>query len=399
MYKISFLAIAVFFITQLAKGQNFTNSDLNGSVAISAAPTGWQQVPNTDPASTASGSLQATSDICNTTGPSASAGILGTPYSGGTFVAGLHAEFSGSSSYHEGLMQTVSGLSVGTPYVIDFYQTVIKQSNALDPTGSWRVYVDNTLLATSTPSTSLLAYNATGQSWDNVSVAFTPTATSHTFKFLPYDDDANHLLGSSTSGGLRMGIDLITLGSTLPVELTTFTAKCEGGSAIVNWSTASERDCDYFVIEKSTNAENWSFVAKIQGNGTSSTAHNYAYQDNNLENEITYYRLKQIDLNGNKSTSDIVSIESCEINNQLMLYPNPASNQINLNVKANKDQQITIHILDLNGKTVAVQQGVSLFEGNNVVDMNIEDLDQAMYFLRIEVDGKVEVQKFTKVNP
>ncbi len=190
--------------------QTFTNGDLNGSVNFVSVPTGWTQIPETDPICQANTPPEATVDILDATGPNQVGGVAGIPQSGNTFCSGLHSSDNGAFLWHEGLMQTVNGFTIGTQYSINFHQTIVKQQNAIDGSGSWRVYVDGNLIATTAVSTSNLAFDDVNLIWDCRVVTFTATANTHTIKFIPWDDDAN-LTNSpaDATGGLRMGIDNI----------------------------------------------------------------------------------------------------------------------------------------------------------------------------------------------
>jgi len=191
--------------------QAFVNSDLNGGVGFVSVPTSWQDVPDTDPISMANSAPEATVDILDPTGPSFGGGVAGNPYSGTTFCSGLHSTDGGAFLWHEGIMQTVTGFTIGNSYDISFYQAVVKQQNAIDESGSWSVYMDGTLIATVAVSTSTLAFDDINLVWDCRGVNFTATATSHVIKFMTTDDDANYINDPlDNTGALRMGIDMIT---------------------------------------------------------------------------------------------------------------------------------------------------------------------------------------------
>ncbi|PZE17379.1 hypothetical protein DNU06_08900 [Putridiphycobacter roseus] len=193
-------------------GQNFLNGDLNGNVSISSTPTSWIPVPFTDPASLATAAVYTNPDVCGPSGPNIGTGIYGSPFSGNTFASGMYAISSGIFIYHEGIQQTVNGFSLTSTYKLTFHQTIVKQSNCLDTSGAWRVYMDNTLLGTSNISINQNPYDTSVLTWDFQQFNFTPTAASHTFKFLPYDDDADlDFSTTNTAGALRLGIDSITI--------------------------------------------------------------------------------------------------------------------------------------------------------------------------------------------
>ncbi len=222
-----------------SRAQTFVNGDMNGTVDFTSIPFGWEAIPFTDPACTATAAIQATVDIADATSPSMTDGIAGVPYSGTTFCTGLHAGFSGGNPliWHEGIQQEVTGFTPGEVYQIGFYQCVVQQKNCIDPKGSWKVYVDNVLLTTTLPSTSTIAYNSTLLEWEFRKVPFVATATTHTIKFIPYDDDANIETSEiDATGALRMGIDSIHFVDPLPPEVDLgpdFTI-CEGDTVTLN---------------------------------------------------------------------------------------------------------------------------------------------------------------------
>ncbi len=197
------LALVCLFYTSL-QSQSFINPDLDGTIASNTAPTGWQQIPFTDPNSNAISLAASESDITGTSGPNTPIGVNGTPYSGNTFVSGIH-----SRDYCEGIMQTVNGFNIDQRYTINFYQAVVKQTAHFDTSGSWAVYIDNTLAGVTTPTSSQAPSKSNNFTWEASCISFTATSNTHTIKFLPQDDDNSLFSSSSLNGKLRMGIDSI----------------------------------------------------------------------------------------------------------------------------------------------------------------------------------------------
>jgi len=204
-----YLVLIHWLIAGSAIAQNFINPDLEGPVTgPSCLPPNWESVPYGDVNCEASGSMQATPDLTDANGNAA--GILGNPFTGTTFISCLYGGVG--SVYHEGIQQSVSGFSLGNVYIISFYQTVIKQINGIDASGSWAVYVNGLLAAITPPSRSPEPHSSTTHVWDQVNVTFTATANSHLIQFLPADDDNNRAFSvSDTAGALRMGIDNIRI--------------------------------------------------------------------------------------------------------------------------------------------------------------------------------------------
>ncbi|MBN9292919.1 MAG: T9SS type A sorting domain-containing protein [Flavobacteriia bacterium] len=123
--------------------------------------------------------------------------------------------------------------------------------------------------------------------------------------------------GGNTTGNFQ---------STLPVQLTKFTADPDIYSVKLSWTTASERDNDYFTLERSADGSYFEVIATVKGAGTSSTVNNYLYRDENLPAGTYYYRLKQTDLDGKSELFDIISTVVAERTaTEVNIYPNPSS--------------------------------------------------------------------------
>ncbi len=204
-----------------------TNGELEGTAGISVLPTGWSQIPYTDPTSPASSSPRDTSDTTSLTGHNVSNGTAGTPHQGTSFVSSLLGSASQLTGFGEGLQQNVSGLVPGDSYSICFWQAVVQQSNATAQTGGWSVHIDNTLAAsTAETTTTQTGPTDLNLNWEKRTVTFVATATSHDIKFGPW---------TTSSLALRMGIDDISL-----------TALAAGASCCV------DIDCVAVVLEGTT---------------------------------------------------------------------------------------------------------------------------------------------------
>ena len=212
--KILIILIICFYNIINISAQQFINSDLDGSVEIgigSTPPTFWQNIPYLDPNCQASAEYSATPDLTNINGPFKSLGVFGYPYSGLTFVSGGFAQNpTNDIIYHEGIMQNVSGFVIGERYSISFHQAVIKQFYCRDTSGSWVIFLDDSMLGISTPTISHLNYNDSILNWESRVISFVASKNSHTIKFLPIDDDSNIITDTlALNGALMMAIDSI----------------------------------------------------------------------------------------------------------------------------------------------------------------------------------------------
>lgn len=173
--------------------------------------------------------------------------------------------------------------------------------------------------------------------------------------------------GSITSGNLRTGTNCsdsdfvtnfspFTLGSSsnanpLPISLTLFEAEVCGESVCLEWETSSEINNDYFSLEKSLDGINWLVFKEVDGAGNSSSVLNYDAIDHSPFSGQSYYRLKQTDFNGESEHFEAVAIFFEDSNNnELIIYPNPANNFINL--KGLISERVQLEVYNMMGQSV-----------------------------------------------
>ncbi|SFQ04497.1 lamin tail domain-containing protein [Hymenobacter arizonensis] len=120
----------------------------------------------------------------------------------------------------------------------------------------------------------------------------------------------------------------------LPVELVRFTATRQAGGVQLAWGTATEKNSDYFDVQRSLDGQTFVPVARMAANGTSSQPHNYAALDAKAPASRLYYRLRQVDLDGTVAFSPVVSVSGTGAPLELALYPNPTTDRITIAVPA-----------------------------------------------------------------
>jgi hypothetical protein len=140
--------------------------------------------------------------------------------------------------------------------------------------------------------------------------------------------------------------------SPLPIELYTFDALLNPDGAVeVSWATASERDNDFFTVEKSHDGAIWSEVGKIQGAGNSSQLLYYELTDENVATGLTYYRLKQTDFSG-KEVIFAHKVIHQKPQTEVLVYPNPLTLNTPFHVSIGELEIKSIQITDAQGRTV-----------------------------------------------
>ena len=150
------------------------------------------------------------------------------------------------------------------------------------------------------------------------------------------------------------------------------------------WSTASENNSDYFEILKSQDGENWRVVNKQSAAGFSSILQTYSFIENEKSINEAYYRLNQVDINGDNKLYDPIFIYCNESANALMTYPNPSKNGFNIAISDSKLVGESILIIrDAMGKVV-LTKSIIIAEGMNLFPIASNEIENGVYFITIE---------------
>ena len=170
--------------------------------------------------------------------------------------------------------------------------------------------------------------------------------------------------GNITSGNFNSFNRLFTLANAsggtnpLPVELVSFNAQKVNHTSELKWTTASEKNSDYFAVERSNDGVHFNEIGNVKSAGNSTTFINYLFTDNTPVNGKNYYRLKQVDFDGTATYSSVKMINASAVS-QVTFYPNPANSNSGLTITTpeNLSGHYTIRIFDLTGRVVAEQSG------------------------------------------
>lgn len=271
-----------------------------------------------------------------------------------------------------------------------------------------------TLNSTTTPST--LSRRWTVQSNGNVfsgsvnGIAWTITGSMHlsTGDGIYFIDQTTANGGAGTVQATKV-LDLSNLTdlassefpaqSSLPVSFGDVSVKKASANAEVNWSTIVEITNDHFIVERSDDAVNFKAVGKVATkNGNSSFTQYYTYSDAiGTANAVIYYRIKQVDTDGNSSYSKIVALRlgNARISN-FTAYPNPFVSNVKLQIDIQQKEDVMIRINSLTGQTLATKR-ISLQAGSNIVVVdNLEKLQPGTYVLEVITKEGKNIQKLIK---
>jgi hypothetical protein len=190
----------------------------------------------------------------------------------------------------------------------------------------------------------------------------------------------------------------------LPVSMINFSGYKSGTKNVLKWTTANEQNNQGFEVQRSGDGMNYSavgFVNSIAAGGNSSTELTYSFDDNNpLASKKNYYRLRQVDLDNRSKLSNVVMISSDKpkIAGIGGIFPNPASQLVNVIVEAPQREDVTLVVMDVSGKMVK-QKLVNVETGSNTVPIEIGSLASGSYLVKVVSrlpEGESAVSKFVK---
>lgn len=186
----------------------------------------------------------------------------------------------------------------------------------------------------------------------------------------------------------------------LPVELMRFNAAVRDSLVELTWVTATEKNNNFFTVEKTLDGNAFETVTIVDGAGNSSTVRTYATTDRHPYPGVSYYRLKQTDYDGQNSFSTLIPVDYHPHEGvNFLVYPNP-TNGDNINflftTGATDDQGImTVTIIDETGVRRDAGAITVYHDWHHPYSLHpIEKLKPGTYLIIVAINGNTFVRKF-----
>lgn len=183
----------------------------------------------------------------------------------------------------------------------------------------------------------------------------------------------------------------------LPVELLSFDAEAKPAHVDVLWSTATERNSAWFDVQRSADGERFIDLGRVGAAGESQGPLDYVFKDMAPLEGISYYRLQQVDRDGQSTLSQVVPVQYRRDPRALELYPNPADANIRVQFDMADDGLVRWRISDASGR-VALTGTTGSNKGRNGFDIDLQVLDAGTYTLQLmdQHGGPVGTARFVK---
>lgn len=170
----------------------------------------------------------------------------------------------------------------------------------------------------------------------------------------------------------------------LPVTFSSFTANKQQQTAVLSWTTVSERNNSGFNIERSLDGKEFKAIGRMETKaegGYSDVPLSYSYTDKNPVSGINYYRLVQEDRDGNNTFSTIRSLDFSN-KSSFNCYPNPTEGQLTIEHNTDKQELLHFRMTDVMGRIVR-QAEVYTVKGFNKTLMQLSGLTSGIYNLTV----------------
>jgi SdrD B-like domain/Secretion system C-terminal sorting domain len=186
-----------------------------------------------------------------------------------------------------------------------------------------------------------------------------------------------------------------TSNTILPLSKLDLSAVLIKSNVQLNWNTKEELNVAQYIVERSTDGKQFAPLTSVQSKGNGNF--NYGITDNvqSVSYPVIYYRIKEVDINGQSKYSVIVSVNIKSVN-KITVTPNPFTSYVHLQIPADKNGLAVIRIINAAGQVVYSRK-VELTAGQNSVSADgLDNLSKGLYFLEVESGNLTRKEKILK---
>ena len=177
--------------------------------------------------------------------------------------------------------------------------------------------------------------------------------------------------------------------TTLPVEFLSLEATAHTPMIDITWATATEQNSSHYIVERSQDNETFNSIGTVQAAGYSQFRRDYIFVDNAPFKGVNYYRLQQVDLDGNSEQTRTVTATLYAAGGKPILYPNPATDILNVEFLSPEEGSALLVVEDALGRIIT-QSTKAVLRGEQKAEVSLAGLTTGWYDLRIALpDGSL----------
>jgi len=175
----------------------------------------------------------------------------------------------------------------------------------------------------------------------------------------------------------------------LPVDLVDFSASEQNESVLLKWRTATELNFDRFELERSPNSRDFEKIASQKSRADNGGGASYLYLDElPLRNQNNYYRLKVIDKDGSFVYTNIQTVYFNDIAPTAILQPNPATEEVVLQLATQQKENINIDLYHPDGRLLSTAT-YNAVEGDHKIRLSLDAVPQGLYLVKLRMGDKI----------
>ena len=194
----------------------------------------------------------------------------------------------------------------------------------------------------------------------------------------------------------RVQFAIGTIVNPLPIDLLKFVAKCNDGKIEISWETSSEKNNDYFTVEKSIDAINYDPLQIVNGAGNSNSLLHYNVTDENSIDGYVFYKLKQTDFDGKSSYSDKIAV-NCSWSSFSILSLFNSGNELNIVFTGIEGETFILNVYDDNGRLIA-KKSDKIYSGLNEINIDLNRVSSSIYLVSLSNNKEHISQKVMRIN-
>lgn len=204
-------------------------------------------------------------------------------------------------------------------------------------------------------------------------------------------------IGNNRSAGIRIDIGAYENQTNLPVSLREFEALASDKSAVLRWSSVSERDFDFYAVERAYDAVHFETIAQLKGTGSLYQSANYQYEDFSVQKGQTlYYRLKMKDLDGSFRYSRVKAVVMPVAEWKWTISPNPIQGQrATISIQHISNEPPVIRVINALGQVMLQQTIDSTVKEHGIL---VSNLPSGLYWVILETETGRYAKKVLKTD-
>jgi Concanavalin A-like lectin/glucanases superfamily/Secretion system C-terminal sorting domain len=185
------------------------------------------------------------------------------------------------------------------------------------------------------------------------------------------------------------------VGFSLPLKMGAFTASKQAAGIQLNWEILSEQNTSHFEVERSADGSSFISLGRINSRGNSAIKQLYNYTDAQPGAGNNFYRLKLVDADDAFTYSRVIVVKNDNSLMTLQLFPNPATDVLQVQIPSPKKETVSLFITGADGKII-YKTTMQLMQGNNAVSIPVQQYPSGSYYFVVEDSQGKKTKSFIK---